>query len=73
MDIGADKAAGLAHQGAHVHVVPLFDNRLAGCADVLAHGQNDLRGQRHLFRGDAGSVLVVGQVDASRSAKPREQ
>ena len=44
-----------------------------GGALVVDRGEGETGADRRDLAQDAGSVLVVGQVDASRSAKPREQ
>ena len=42
VDIGGNKAAGLTHDGAYVHLIALGHRRRRGGADVLVHGQDDL-------------------------------
>ena len=38
IDIGTDKAAGLAHHSAHIDVITLFHRGDTGGANVLLHG-----------------------------------
>ena len=64
VDVGRDKAAGLAHHRADIDLIALGHSGRSRCTDVLAHGQNDLRRQRHNHRLKVGSSLLVGNSRA---------
>ena len=66
VDVRGDKAARLAHHRAHKDLVALGHLGCGGGADVLSHGQDDLRGQRHLHGLLIGSPLFVRDLRALR-------
>ena len=66
VDVGGDKAAGLAHHGTHIDLVALGHSGRSRSTDVLGHGQDDLRRQRHHYRLEAGSPLLMGDSRALR-------
>ena len=61
-----DKAARLTDLGADEHFIALFDQSLGGCANVLAHQDAYLRGQRHRNRFACSSCFVMRRMRAKR-------
>ena len=66
MDVCGDKAARLTDLGADEHFIAFFHQRLGGCANVLAHKDAYLRGQRHRDRFACSSCLVMRRMRAKR-------
>ncbi len=66
MDVCRDEAASLADLGANEHLVALFDQSFGGSADMLAHEDAYLRGQRHRDRFACSSCLVMRRMRAKR-------
>ena len=66
VDICRDKTACLTDLGANKHFVALFDQGFRRSADVLAHQDAYLRGQRHRDRFACSSCLVMRRMRAKR-------
>ena len=66
VDVGRDEAASLTDLGANKHFVALFDQGFRRSADVLAHQDAYLRGQRHRDRFACSSCLVMRRMRAKR-------
>ena len=66
MDVCRDEAASLADLCANEHLVALFDQSFGGSADMLAHEDAYLRGQRHRDRFACSSCLVMRRMRANR-------
>ena len=66
VDVCRDEAASLADLCANEHLVALFDQSFCGSADVLAHEDAYLRGQRHRDRFACSSCLVMRRMRAKR-------
>ena len=66
VDVCRDEAASLADLGANEHLVALFDQSFGGSADMLAHEDAYLRGQRHRDRFACSSCLVMRRMRAKR-------
>ena len=66
VDVGRNKAARLTDLGADEHFIALFDQSLGGCANVLAHQDAYLRGQRHRNRFACSSCFVMRRMRAKR-------
>ena len=66
VDIGRDDACGFPDQGAHTHLVALFDNGLGRGADMLAHQDAHLRGQGHRDRLACSGRFVMRRMRAKR-------
>ena len=61
----AHGAGRLSDHGPHIDVIALLHTGLAGRAHMLIHGKHDLWGQRQLFRGIIGRILVVRDTDSA--------
>ena len=59
IDVGADKAAGLADQGANEDLVALFDNRFRRSANVHRHGNDDMGRCGHFNGSHPGRALLM--------------
>ena len=66
VDVCRDEAASLADLCANEHLVALFDQSFGGSADMLAHEDAYLRGQRHRDRFACSSCLVMRRMRAKR-------
>ena len=66
MNICGDKAASLTDLGADEHLIALLDKSFGRCADMLAHKDAYLRGQRHRDRFACSSCLVMRRMRAKR-------
>ena len=66
VDVCGDKAARLTDLGADEHFIAFFHQCLGGCANVLAHKDAYLRGQRHRDRFACSSCLVMRRMRAKR-------
>ena len=68
VDVGADKAAGLADERANHDGVALFDDWLRRSADVHRHGNDDVLGNWHLDRCHPGCRLLMRDTRTLRGA-----
>ena len=66
VDVCRDEAASLADLSANEYLVALFDQSFGGSADMLAHEDAYLRGQRHRDRFACSSCLVMRRMRAKR-------
>ena len=66
MDIGRDETASFADLGADEDLVALFDQGFRRGADVLAHQDAYLRGQRHRNWFACSSCFVMRRMRAKR-------
>ena len=59
MDVAGHEASGLAYHGTYIHLIALGHGGGSRSANVLSHGQNDLRRQRHHYRFKVGSPFFM--------------
>ena len=67
MDLSRDKTDTLADEGAHLHLIALLDDRLAGCPDVLRERYHHLCWNGNGLYGHSGRELVLFGVDAANT------
>ena len=66
MDGGGDGCGIVSDLLTHLHIVAHFDQRLAGCADMLHHREHDLRRRSNDGHRNIRRLHVVGMNSAMK-------